>query len=166
MVHVLLIILVYILGPALILVWAVKRYRSGVKPDVTEVVAVVLAIVLISLLIYSYSSTVTDDDRGEIQQIVDTLVERYPFPTKAKFKDQVAVFGDAEGRNLVIKVYGVIDTIEQEKIVAIVQKLRRQWDSKPIIVKFFQEEIWEQGLDGSRMPARHKEHLIHKYQAE
>ena len=166
MAQVLLVILVYILGPALILIWAVKRYRSGVKPDFTEVVAVILAVALISLLTFSYTSSVTDEDRREVSRIVDTLIERYPFPVKAKFQDGVAVFGDAKGRNLQIKIYGVIDTIEQEKVVAIVQKLRRQWDSKPIFVKFFQEEVWEQGPDGSRIPARHKEHLIHKYQAE
>jgi len=166
MAQVLLVFLVYILGPVLILVWAVKRYRSGVKPDFIEVVAVVLAVALISLLIFSYSSSITDKDREEMQQIVGTLVERYPFPVKERFQDRAAVFGEADGRNLVIKVYGVIGTIEQEKVVAIVQKLRRQWDSKPIVVKFFQEEIWEQGPDGSRVPARHKEHLIHKYHAE
>jgi len=166
MIQVILIFLVYVLGPALILVWAVKRYKSGVKPDFTEVVAVVLAVALIGLLSFTLMSTVTDDDRDDAQRIVKSLTERYSFPVKAKFQDQPAVFGDAKGRNIVISIYGVIGTIEQEKIVAIARDLRKQWNSKPIVVKFFQEEIWEQNEDGSRQAARHKETLIHKYLIE
>ena len=166
MIQVILVFLVYVLGPALILVWAVKRYKSGVKPDFTEVVAVVLAVALISLLSYTLMSTVTDEDRDDAQRIVQSLTERYSFPVKAKFQDKPAVFGDAKGRNIIISIYGVIDTIEQEKIVAIAEELRKQWNSKPIVVKFFQEEIWEQNEDGSRTVARHKETLIHKYLIE
>ena len=166
MIQVILIFLVYVLGPALILVWAVKRYKSGVKPDFTEVVAVVLAVALIGLLSFTLMPTVTDDDRDDAQRIVKSLTERYSFPVKAKFQDQPAVFGDAKGRNIVISIYGVIGTIEQEKIVAIARDLRKQWNSKPIVVKFFQEEIWEQSEDGSRQAARHKETLIHKYLIE
>jgi hypothetical protein len=166
MIQVILVFLVYVLGPALILVWAVKRYKSGVKPDFTEVVAVILAVALISLLSYTLMSTVTDEDRDDAQRIVQSLTERYSFPVKAKFQDKPAVFGDAKGRNIVISIYGVIDTIEQEKIVAIAEELRKQWNAKPIVVKFFQEEIWEQNEDGSRRAARHKETLIHKYLVE
>jgi len=166
MIQVILVFLVYILGPALILVWAVKRYKSGVKPDFTEIVAVVLAIALIGLLSFTLMSTVTDEDRDDAQLIVQGLTERYSFPVKAKFQDIPAVFGDAKGRNIVITIYGVIDTIEQERIVAIVADLRKQMDSKPIEVKFFQEEIWEHYEDGSRRAARRKETLLHKYLVE
>jgi len=102
MIQVILVFLVYILGPALILVWAVKRYKSGVKPDFTEIVAVVLAIALIGLLSFTLMSTVTDEDRDDAQLIVQGLTERYSFPVKAKFQDIPAVFGDAKGRNIVI----------------------------------------------------------------
>jgi len=166
MIQVILVFLVYILGPALILVWAVKRYKSGVKPDFTEIVAVVLAIALIGLLSFTLMSTVTDEDRDDAQLIVQGLTERYSFPVKAKFQDIPAVFGDAKGRNIVISIYGVIDTIEQERIVAIAADLRKQMDAKPIEVKFFQEEIWEHYEDGSRRAARHKETLLHKYLVE
>ena len=166
MIQVVLVFLVYVLGPALILVWAVKRYKSGVKPDFTEVVAVVLAVVLIGLLSFTLMSTVTDEDRDDASRIVQGLTERYSFPVQAKFQDKPAVFGDAKGRNIIISVYGVIDTIEQERIVAIAGDLRKQWNSKPIEVKFFQEEIWEQNEDGSRRAVRHKETLLHKYLIE
>ena len=166
MLQVALVFIVYILGPALIFVWAVKRYKSGVKPDFTEVVAVVLSIVLISLLSYTLLSTVSDEDREDADRIVQSLTERYSFPVKAKFQDKPAVFGGAEGRNILISVYGVTDPIEQQKVVAITTDLRKQWDSIPIVVKFFQEEIWEQNEDGSRRAARHKETLLHKYLIE
>lgn len=166
MIQVTLVFLVYVLGPALIFLWAVKRYKSGVKPDFTEVVAVVLSVALIGLLSFTLLSTVTDEDRADAQRIVKSLTDRYHFPVKAKFQDVPAVFGDAEGRNIIIKIYGVTDTLEQQKIVAITEDLRRQWDSKPITLKFYQEEIWEQNKDGSRQPARHKETLLHNYHIE
>lgn len=166
MIQVILIFLVYVLGPALIFVWAVKRYKSGVKPDFTEVVAVVLSVALIGMLSFTMFSFVTDEDRDDADRIVQSLTERYDFPVKAQFQDKPAVFGGAEGRNIVISVYGVIDTIEQERIVAIAEDLRKQWDSKPIDVKFYQKEVWEQSEDGSRKPARHKETLLHKYHIE
>ena len=166
MFQVLLIFIVYILGPALIFIWAVKRYKSGVKPDFTEVVAVVLSVFLIGLLSFTMYSNVTDEDREHADRIVKSLVERYSFPVKAQYQDVPAVFGDADGRNIVVSVYGIQDVLEQQKVVAIAEDLRKQWNSKPIVVKFFQKEIWEQNEDGSRQPARHKETLLHKYLIE
>jgi hypothetical protein len=166
MIQAILVFLIYVLGPILILVWAVKRYQSGVKPDFTEVVAVVLAVALMAVLGYAFMSTVTDEDRDDAQRIVQGLTERYSFPVKAKFQEIPAVFGDAKGRNIVISIYGVIDTLEQERIVAIARDLRKELDSKTIEVRFFQEEIWEHYEDGSRRVARHKETLLHKYLIE
>jgi len=147
-------------------VWAVKRYKSGTKPDFVEIVAVVLAISLIGVISYSIYSTVSDEDRENTKRIVQSLTERYHFPVKAKYRDIPAVFGEAHGYTIVISIYGVTDSIEQQKIVAIAQDLRRQWNSKPLDVKFFQEEMWEQKPDGSRQPARNKETLLHKYHIE
>ena len=119
-----------------------------------------------ALLCFTMFSTVTDEDRRDAERIVQSLTERYQFPVKAKHNDGPAVFGDVEGRNIVISVYGVVDTLEQQKVVAMTEELRRQWDSKPIEVKFYQEEVWEQDEDGSRQPARHKETMLHKYLVE
>jgi len=166
MIRVALIFIVYVLGPALILVWAVKRYKSGTKPDFTEVVAVTLAISLIGVISFTMFSTVTDEDRINATRIVQSLTERYHFPINAKYQNIPAVFGEAEGYAIVISIYGVTDAIEQQKIVAIAQDLRQQWNSKPLDVKFFQEEIWEQNPDGSRQPAHNKETLLHKYHIE
>ena len=166
MIRVALIFIVYILGPALILVWAVKRYKSGTKPDFVEIVAVVLAISLIGVISFTMYNTVSDEDRENANHIVQSLVQRYHFPVKAKFQDVPAVFGEAQGYTIVISIYGVTDPIEQQKIVEIAQDLRRQWNSKPLDVKFFQQEIWEQKPDGSRRAARNKETLLHKYHIE
>lgn len=166
MLHVLMVFIVYVLGPALVFIWAVKRYKSGVKPDLTEVVAVVLSVALIGLLSFTMYSNVTDEDREDAERIVQSLTERYQFPVKAMHQDMPAVFGDAKGRNIVISVYGIQDVLEQQKVVAIAEDLRKQWNSKPIVVKFFQKEVWEQNENGSREPARHKETLLHKYLVE
>ena len=166
MIPVLLVVVVYILGPALVLTWAVKRYRSGVKPDFTEIVAVTLAVVLIGLLIYSYSSISTDTDQEDVQQIVDTLIERYDFPVKAKYLDQPAVFGEAHARYLEVRIYGIESNQEQEAVTRIAEKLRKEVASKPIVLRFFREEVWEVSPDGARQPLRDQEFLVSQIRIE
>jgi branched-subunit amino acid transport protein AzlD len=166
MIPVLLVVVVYILGPALVLTWAVKRFRSGVKPDFTEIVAVTLAVVLIGLLIYSYSSISTDTDKEDVQQIVSVLTERYDFPVKAKFLDQPAVFGEVHARYLEVRIYGIESNEEQENIERIAEKLRKEVASKPIVLRFFREEVWEIAPDGSRQPLRDQEFLVRQIRIE
>ncbi len=166
MIQVLLVILIYILGPALVLTWAIKRYRSGEKPDFTEIVAVTLAAVLIGLLIYSYSNISTDTDQQDVQQVVKELSERYDFPVKAKFMDQPAVFGEAYPRYLELRIYGIEANKEQENIKNIAEKLRREIASKPIVLRFFREEVWETAPDGSRRPLRDQEFLVRQIRIE
>lgn len=166
MIQVLLVVVVYVLGPALVLTWAVKRYRSGVKPDFIEIVAVTLAMVLIGLLIYSYSNISTDTDQEDVQQIVDTLIDRYDFPVKAKYLDRPAVFGEAHARYLEVRIYGIESNEEQEKIKHIAEKLRKEVASKPIVLRFFREEVWETMPDGSRQPLRDQEFLVRQIRIE
>ena len=166
MIPVILVVVVYIVGPALILTWAVKRYRSGVKPDFTEVVAVTLAVVLIGLLIYSYTSISTDTDKEDVQQIVDTLIERYDFPVKAKFLDKPAVFGEAHARYLEVRIYGIESNEEQENLKRIAEKLRKEVATKPIVLRFFREEVWDTAPDGSRQPLRDQEFLVRQIRIE
>ena len=166
MIPALVIIAVYILGPALVLIWAVKRYKSGVKPDLPEVVAVIVAIVLIGLLIWNYSGTVTDTDSDDSQAVVTELVSRYAFPVKARFQDRPAVDAEARGRKIVVRIYGVLESTEQEKIGDLARKLRKEIASKPIVVEFYKKEVWEENSDGSRQPLRHKEQLLRTIRAE
>jgi hypothetical protein len=166
MIQVLLVVVIYILGPALVLTWAVRRYRSGVKPDFTEIVAVTLAVILIGLLIYSYSNISTDTDKEDVQKIVKALTERYDFPVKAKFLDKPAVFGEAHARYLEVRIYGIESIEEQENIERIGQKLRKEVASKPIVLKFFREEVWEVKPDGARLPLRDQEFLVRQIRIE
>ena len=167
MIPVLLVVVVYVLGPALVLTWAVKRYRSGVKPDFTEIVAVTLAVVLIGLLIYSYSSSFsTDTDQEDVQRIVQQLTERYDFPVKAKYLDQPAVFGEVHPRYLEVRIYGVETNRQQEEIKYIAEKLRKEVASKPIVLRFFREEVWETSDDGARQPLRDQEFLVQQIRIE
>jgi len=166
MIRVVLIILIYIVGPALVLVWAVKRYRAGVKPDLTEAVAVVVAVVLISFLMFQFSGNVTDTDNKDLQTIVSSLTSSYRFPLKAKFEDRPAVDGIVHRRYLEIRIYGVTERAEQDKVVLLLKKLRREVASKSIVVNFFRAEIWEQKPDGSRRPLRDKEQPIRTVRLE
>lgn len=166
MIQAVIILIFYILGPALIFIWAFKRYRAGVKPDGIEVAAVSLSVVLIALMVYNFYGSVSDEDKEDVEKLVAELTQRYTFPVQARYAEKPAVFGVAARRTLDLRVYGVIDTIEQEKIVDIVRKMRRQLDSKPMTVQFFEKEIWEQKPDGTRFPVRDKETLLHKYRVE
>ena len=166
MIRVLLIILAYIVGPALVLVWAVRRYRTGVKPDLTEVVAIVVALIMIIFLMYQFTGNVTDTDKKDLHTIVSSLTSSYRFPLKAKFEDRPAVDGVVHPRYLEIRIYGVTDRNEQDKIVMLLKKLRREVASKSLVVNFFREEVWEQKPDGSRRPLHDKEQPIQTVRLE
>jgi hypothetical protein len=162
----LLVILVYMVGPIAILVWAVKRYQHGIKPTLGEVSVVALAISLMVLFALTTTWNTSDTDRQEVAQLVQDLIQRYDFPVKAKFADRPAVEGFARPRRLEIHIYGVTDRAEQDKIIAILHKLRRQVASKPIVVHFIRNEVWEVGKDGSRKPRRDREELMRKARVE
>ena len=162
MVQILLIILVYIVGPLAILAWAIKRYKHGIKPSFGETSIVIIAIAVMVLFAVSSSWNISDRDSGEVGKIVDELVQRYDFPVKAKFADTPAVTGFVRPRRLEIHIYGLIESAEQEKVVEVLKKLRRQMASKPIVIHFFREEIWEEETDGSRKPRRDREELMRK----
>ena len=160
MIQVLLIIIVYIVGPIAILTWAIKRYKHGIKPSLGETSIVVIAIALMVLFAISSTWNISDRDSGEVDQIIDELVQRYDFPIKARFSDRPAVEGFARPRRLEIHVYGVIERTEQDRVVEVLKKLRRQLASKPVVIHFIREEIWEEEGDGSRKPRRDREELM------
>jgi hypothetical protein len=162
MIQVLLIILVYIVGPIAILVWAFNRYKHGIKPSIGETFIVITAIALMTLFATSSTWNISDRDSDEVDQIVAELIQHYDFPVKARFADTPAVEGIARPRRLEIHIYGVTESAEQQKVVDVLKKLRRQIASKPIVIHFIREEIWEQESDGSRNPRRDREELMRK----
>lgn len=166
MIQAVFIILVYILGPAFIFTWAVRRYRSGVKPDFPEVALIIIAIVLIGLLIWNYSGTITDTDRDDAAAIVDNLTSSYHFPVKAKYQDRPAVEAIPQAREIELRIYGVLQTDEQDKIEVLARKLRKQIASKPIVLEFYKEEVWQENADGSRHPMRNQEQILRKIHIE
>jgi glucan phosphoethanolaminetransferase (alkaline phosphatase superfamily) len=162
MLQVLLILLVYIVGPVAIVVWAFKRYKHGVKPSFGEVVVVVFAVLLMVLFAVSTNWNVSDRDAAEADQLVAELVKRYDFPVKFKYQDAPAVYAEARARRLVVYVYGVTERQEQDKMVAVAEKLRRQIASKPVVIHFMREEVWEVDENGARRPRRDREELMRK----
>ena len=162
MIQALLVILIYFIGPITILVWAFKHHKRGVKPSLGESAVVAIAIAFMVLFAFSSNWDTSDRDRVEVEQIVDELMQRYDFPVKAKFAERPAVEGIARARRLEIHVYGVTDYAEQDKVMAVVDKLRRQIASKPVVVHFIRAEVWEEAEDGSRRPRRDREELLRK----
>lgn len=156
----LLVILVYIVGPLAILVWAVKRFKHGIKPSFNEIVVVVAAILLMVLLAVSSTWDVSDRDAAEAELVVKELIQHYDFPVQAKFQDRPAVEAVPQPRRLELHIYGVLTREEQDKVKVAAEKLRRQISSKPMVVYFFREEVWEENPDGSRRPRRDQEELL------
>jgi len=166
MIQIVFVIIIYLLVPALLLTWVVRRYRDGIKPGFYDVAAILSAVLLVALIIYAYSGTVSIDNTAEVETIVSTLTERYDFPVKAKYMDRPAVDGLAHARHYEIRIYGVVERKQQEQVVDILKKLRRQVASKPIVANFFLEEVWQESADGSRVPNRDQEQLLRKYRLE
>jgi len=166
MIPTLLVILVYLVGPVAILVWAVKRYRHGVKPAFGEIVVVVLAVFLMALFAFTSVWNTSDSDNQEAAQVVQELIQRYDFPVKARFADRPAVEGFAKPRRLEVRVYGVITSEEQANVVQVLKKLRKKIASKPIVVYFIRAEVWEESADGSRLPRRDREELLRQVRIE
>lgn len=166
MIPTLLVILVYIVGPIAILTWAIKRYRHGVKPVFGEVVVVSLAVFLMALFAYTSTWNTSDSDEQEVAQIVQELTQRYDFPVKARFADRPAVEGIARPRRLEIHIYGVTSSEEQDKVVTVLEKLRERVASKPIVVHFIREEVWEEDPNGARRPRRDREELMRQVRIE
>lgn len=166
MIRTLVILLVYVLGPALVILWAIKRFRSGVKPDVTEILALLVAVIFIGGLMFAYSESTHQDDQTELTDITAAVTLRYEFPVKAKYQDHAAVYGVAFPRYLEIRVYGIETLIEQDKLAKVMMELRRQIASKPIVLHFLREEIWEEKADGSRFPLRDSEVSLRKIRLE
>ena len=125
-----------------------------------------MAVFLMALFAFSSTWNTSDDDVQEVSQIIQELTQRYDFPLKARFADRPAVEGIAKPRRLEIHVYGVTTSEEQAKVVAVLEKLRKQIASKPIVVHFIRKEIWEEGQDGSRRPRRDREELMRKVRIE
>lgn len=166
MIPTLIVILVYIVGPLAILTWAVKRFRHGVKPTASELAVVAGAVALMVLFALTSTWNVSDRDTEEVNAIVGALVQDYDFPVKARFQDRPAVEGVARPRRLEIRIYGVIDRGEQDRVMALVRKLRRQLASKTVVVSFLREEAWEESPDGSRQRRRDLEELLRTVRVE
>jgi hypothetical protein len=165
MLQALLILLVYIVGPAAILIWAARRFRQGIKPGAVEIGVVVMAVVLIALFTYAYTWNTSDRDARDAQVIVEQLTQRFSFP-KARFQDKPAVEATARARQIEIRIYGVLDDGAQKQVIAIARDLRRQVSSKALLVQFYAEEKWEIREDGTRLPRPDQEVPIRKQRIE
>lgn len=85
---------------------------------------------------------ISGDDADEAGAVAAALEKRYDFPVKSKLEPTKPAVGAWPGVDVTtIVIVGVIDPAEQDKIVAIVQDIRQAVAKKPIVVRFYREEV-------------------------
>lgn len=85
---------------------------------------------------------ISGDDADEALAIAAALEKRYTFPVKSKF-DRLGrpVGADATPDSSIILIVGVLDAVEQDKVIAILRDIRQTAATKPIVVRFYREEV-------------------------
>ena len=85
---------------------------------------------------------ISGDDADEALAIAAALEKRYAFPVKSKLDPMGRPVGaDATPDSTIIYVVGVLDPVEQDKVVAILRDIRQTVAKKPIVVRFYREEV-------------------------
>ena len=166
MIRSLFILLVYIVGPALIIYWAAHRVRMRHRPHFVEIAAFVVAAVLLGILMYSMTDRIYYNGDSGLNDFIAELEKKYDFPVAAKFKQGPAIYGQEFPRFLEVRIYGVTSVDEQDRVAAVARPLHRKYAHKPILLNFLREEIWMQNPDGSRIPLRDKEVSLRKIRLE
>lgn len=81
-------------------------------------------------------------DVDEASTINDALRRSYAFPVMSKFNPQRPAGGALPGLwDTYVEVIGVVDPVEQEKVIAILRDIRTRLAKKPIRVRFYREEV-------------------------
>ena len=115
----------------------------------------------------------TDSDKEECAAILEPLKSRFTFPPSrnplVKAGDPAAFCG-IEGRNIFfptlytrVAIYGVVDSAVQNSILDNIRASRRA-DFKPVIVTFYEQEIWTTSVDPDTGNIRSVRHEIEQEQ--
>jgi len=107
-------------------------------------------------------------DKRECEAIMTPIRSQFTFPASDNplaREGESAAFCGIEGRNFFwptlytrVDIYGILDRATQDAILASVRTSNRK-DFKPIIVSFYEKEIWTQRRDpvtGRLVSARHE----------
>lgn len=165
MLRVIFILGIYVLAPAALIYWAVMRMRMQHKPALPELSLVGVSALLLGMLMYLSLDQFQDSGDAGLQQVISEMQKQYDFP-RAKFSDGPAVFGHAYPHYLEIRIYGVNEFAEQQRVVEIAKPLHRRYAHKAVVLNFLREEIWRVGEDGSRVPLPNQELSLRKVRLE
>ena len=81
-------------------------------------------------------------DAGEAATINDALEWGYAFPVMSKVDPQRPAMGARPGVwDTEVVVIGVVDVVEQDKVVAILRDIRTKLAKKSIRLRFYREEV-------------------------
>lgn len=81
-------------------------------------------------------------DAGEAATISDALERSYAFPVMSKLVPQRPAMGARPGLwDTSVEIIGVVDPVEQEKVIAILRNIRARLAKKPIRLRFYREEV-------------------------
>ena len=85
---------------------------------------------------------ISGDDADEARAVALALTKRYDFPAKSQLQPMLPAVG-ARATPYVseISVVGVLDPVEQDRVVAILRDIRSTIAKKPIHVRFYREEL-------------------------
>jgi len=81
-------------------------------------------------------------DADEAANISNALRRNYAFPVMSKFNPQRPAMGARPGVwDTYVEVIGVVDPVEQDRVIAILRDIRTKLAQKPIRVRFYREEV-------------------------
>ncbi len=81
-------------------------------------------------------------DADEAANISDALERSYAFPVMSKVNPRQPAMGARPGVwHTPVVVIGVVDSVEQDKVIAILRDIRTRLAKKPIHIRFYREEV-------------------------
>jgi hypothetical protein len=84
-------------------------------------------------------------DAGEALEVSNALKERYRFPVMSKIDPTRPAAGARPGVDVTfVTVIGVVDPAEQDRVIAVLRDIRAVIATKPILVRFYREEVLTQ----------------------
>lgn len=100
-------------------------------------------VVTLTLAVGALSGCVSiASDALETKRITEALTERYKFPVMSKLEPSKPAIGARPGvLGNYVTIIGVIDPVEHDKVLAILREIRATIATKPLVVRFFRDEV-------------------------
>ncbi len=99
----------------------------------------------------------TADETHEANTVADALKRHYILPASAYMPGAKALMSNPSAGGTALEIAGVVERADQDRIVAILREIRSVAATRPIIVRFYREEIvthWKNPQTGGRGASR------------